>query len=58
MVRMDYIIENNQAFLIEINTIPGLSEESIIPQQARCYGMSLKELFNISIENMFSHDKA
>jgi len=58
MVRMDYIIENNQAFLIEINTIPGLSEESIIPQQAQCYGISLKELFNISIENMFSHDKA
>ena len=58
IVRMDYIIENNQAFLIEINTIPGLSEESIIPQQALCYGMSLKEFFNISIENMFSHDKA
>jgi len=58
MVRMDYIIENKQAFLIEINTIPGLSEESIIPQQARCYGMSLKELFSLSIENMFGHDKA
>jgi len=58
MVRMDYIIENKQAFLIEINTIPGLSEESIIPQQARCCGMSLKELFSLSIENMFGHDKA
>ena len=58
IVRMDYIIEKDQAFLIEINTIPGLSEESIIPQQAQCYGMSLKELFNISIKNMFSHDKA
>jgi len=58
IVRMDYIIENKQAFLIEINTIPGLSEDSIIPQQAQCYGMSLKELFSISIENMFSHDKA
>ena len=58
MVRMDYIIEKKQPFLIEINTIPGLSEESIIPQQAQCYGMSLKELFSLSIENMFSHDKA
>jgi len=58
MVRMDYIIENKQPFLIEINTIPGLSEESIIPQQARCYGMGLKELFSLSIENMFGHDKA
>ena len=58
MVRMDYIIEKKQPFLIEINTIPGLSEESIIPQQAQCYGMSLKELFSLSIENMFDHDKA
>ena len=58
MVRMDYIIEKKQPFLIEINTIPGLSEESIIPQQARYYGMSLKELFSLSIENMFNHDKA
>ena len=58
MVRMDYIIENKQAFLIEINTIPGLSEDSIIPQQAACFGMSLKELFSLSIENMFDHDKA
>ena len=58
MVRMDYIIENKQAFLIEINTIPGLSEDSIIPQQAACFGMSLRELFSLSIENMFAHDKA
>jgi D-alanine-D-alanine ligase len=58
MVRMDYILENNQPFLIEINTIPGLSEESIIPQQAHCIGMSLKELFSLSIENMFANDKA
>ena len=56
MVRMDYIIENKQAFLIEVNTIPGLSEESIIPQQAKAYGMDLKELFSISLANMFNND--
>ena len=56
MVRMDYIIENKQAFLIEVNTIPGLSEESIIPQQAKAYGMDLKELFSISLANMFIND--
>lgn len=58
MVRMDYIIEGKQPFLIEINTIPGLSEESIIPQQAAHYDISLKELFSISIENMFKDDQA
>lgn len=56
MVRMDYIIENKNAFLIEVNTIPGLSEESIIPQQAKAYGMDLKELFSLSLVNMFTND--
>ena len=56
MVRMDYIIENKQAYLIEVNTIPGLSEESIIPQQAKAYGMDLRELFSLSLVNMFTND--
>ena len=56
MVRMDYIIENELAYLIEVNTIPGLSEESIIPQQAKAYGMDLKELFSLSLVNMFTND--
>lgn len=56
MVRMDYIVQNGVPFLIEINTVPGLSEESIIPQQAKAYGMSLEELFSLSIQNMFGHD--
>jgi D-alanine-D-alanine ligase len=56
MVRMDYILENQQAYLIEINTIPGLSEQSIIPQQAQHFGMSLKELFSLSLSNMFTND--
>ena len=53
---MDYIVEKDQAYLIEINTIPGLSEESIIPKQAACYGISLKQLFSLTLENMFLHD--
>ena len=56
MVRMDFILENQQAYLIEVNTIPGLSEESIIPQQSKSYGMSLKELFSLTLMNMFKND--
>ena len=56
LVRIDYIVEKDQAYLIEINTIPGLSEESIIPQQAACYGINLKQLFSLTLENMFLHD--
>ena len=40
--RIDYIIQNSIPHVIEINTIPGLSENSIIPQQLRHANISLK----------------
>ena len=49
--RIDFIVMNNIPYIIEINTIPGLSEESILPKQAKEAGFSLSELFDICIEN-------
>ena len=49
--RIDFIIMNNIPYIIEINTIPGLSEESIIPKQAKEAGISLLQLFDSCIEN-------
>lgn len=46
IARADYILKDNVPHLIEINTVPGLSEESIIPQMAKCAGIPLKELFS------------
>ena len=51
IVRIDYIIKKGALFLIEINTIPGLSSESIIPKQARKAGYKLSEFFDLTIEN-------
>lgn len=48
--RVDYIIVNNQPHLIEINTVPGQSAQSLIPQMAAYEGISLKELFSEVIE--------
>ncbi|HZH69853.1 MAG TPA: D-alanine--D-alanine ligase [Flavobacteriaceae bacterium] len=48
--RADYIIQDDEPYFIEINTNPGLSEESIIPKQAQAYGMSLEQLFDSMIE--------
>lgn len=48
--RADYIIQNNEPFLIEINTVPGQSAESLIPQMAAYEGISLKELYNDVID--------
>lgn len=44
--RADYIVVNDVPHLIEINTVPGQSAQSIIPQMAAHEGISLKELFN------------
>jgi len=53
MARIDFIIKENVPYLVEVNTTPGLSEESIVPQQARVVGISLTELFGMMIENSF-----
>lgn len=50
VVRIDFIVSNDEKpYMIEINTIPGLSRESIIPQQARAMGLTTGELFDIAI---------
>ena len=45
VARADYILKNGVPYLIEANTVPGLSEESLIPQQAIAHGMTLSSLF-------------
>ncbi len=47
--RIDFIINNNTIYVIEINTIPGLSKESIIPQQIKSANMKLSEFFNLCL---------
>ncbi len=52
MIRADYLItEEGNPYLIEVNTVPGLSEESIIPQQAQNMGITLQELFSDSLRS-------
>ncbi len=48
--RSEFIIVNDEPFMLEINTVPGLTNESILPQQAREAGISLPELFENAIE--------
>lgn len=51
--RSEFIFHNNEAHFIEMNTTPGLSEASILPQQAAKAGISLKDLFGNAIEDAF-----
>lgn len=48
--RSEYIIVNGEPHLLEVNTIPGLTTESLIPQQAKAAGISLTDLFSNAIE--------
>jgi len=48
--RSEYIFHEGIPHFIEINTTPGLSEASILPQQALEAGISLQELFGSAIE--------
>ena len=52
MVRVDFILlENTQEFyFIEVNTTPGQSANSLIPQQVRAAGMNLGEFYGLLIE--------
>jgi D-alanine-D-alanine ligase len=51
--RSEYILVDGHPFFLEMNTVPGLTEESILPQQAKEAGISLKELFTNAIESSF-----
>ncbi|MCD6331711.1 MAG: D-alanine--D-alanine ligase [Bacteroidales bacterium] len=50
VVRMDYIIQNDTPYFLEVNTIPGLTRESIVPKQAGKSGLSLKALISMLLD--------
>ncbi|MBK0381851.1 D-alanine--D-alanine ligase [Pedobacter sp. SD-b] len=55
MVRIDFILQDytEEFFFIEINTVPGQSENSIIPQQVKATGMKMKDFYSLLIEEAF-----
>lgn len=48
--RSEFIFIGNEPHMLEMNTTPGLTEESILPQQAQIAGISLPELFESAID--------
>ena len=56
--RFDFILpENNPAVLIEINTVPGMTLESIIPKQLKKINLSLEEFTNLLAEEVLENGK-
>jgi D-alanine-D-alanine ligase len=55
VVRIDFIYNAalQQPYMLEVNTVPGQSEASVIPQQVRAMGWSLEDFYSAVIEQAF-----
>ncbi|MFY7964220.1 MAG: D-alanine--D-alanine ligase [Chitinophagaceae bacterium] len=55
IVRIDFIYnqEQNNAYMLEINTVPGQSQASIVPQQVLAMGWTLEQFYTAVIEEAF-----
>ncbi|RQO31443.1 D-alanine--D-alanine ligase [Taibaiella sp. KBW10] len=58
-VRMDFILNkhNNELYFLEVNTMPGQSEQSLIPQQVRAAGMQLNAFYEQMLEECLRNKK-
>ena len=54
IIRVDYIVtEGDKINLLEVNTTPGMTATSFIPQQVRAAGLDIKDVMTDIIENKF-----
>ena len=51
IVRIDYILKDDEFWFLEINTIPGMTSESIVPKMVRNFGMTFDEVADILINS-------
>ncbi|MCC6722747.1 MAG: D-alanine--D-alanine ligase [Bacteroidia bacterium] len=51
--RIDFILNNDTFYFLEVNTTPGMTNESIVPQQVRAAGMNVEDFINKLIDEKF-----
>jgi len=49
-VRFDFILTDEDIYFLELNSIPGISAASIIPQQAQAFGLTMNDFFEMIVE--------
>lgn len=57
VVRFDFILSKKGLYFLEVNTVPGMSEASIIPQQVKVFGHTITDFFTMLIEDALWRDK-
>ncbi len=55
LVRIDYFLSNEKFYFLELNTIPGMTANSLVPKQIRASGYTFKEIFNLMINERFEN---
>jgi D-alanine-D-alanine ligase len=55
VVRFDYILNGDNFCFLEVNTVPGLTAQSIVPKMAKAYGWTMTELCTRLIEDAIGH---
>ena len=51
LVRVDYIASEEGLYFLEVNTIPGMTAASLVPQMVRAAGLSMTDFLSTIIEN-------
>ncbi len=51
LVRVDYICAEDGLYFLEVNTIPGMTSASLVPQMVRAAGMNMTDFLSTVIEN-------
>ena len=54
IVRIDQMIHNGECSIIEVNTVPGMSAASILPQQAAAAGIGAKDMFTATLNDVLN----
>lgn len=55
--RSDFILKGSDFFILETNTIPGLTTTSLLPQGAKALGISFEELIDLLLVSAFKKAK-
>lgn len=58
IVRADFIISDNEPVLLEINTVPGMTETSFIPQQVEAANLNMRDVLTDIIEYEYNKLKS
>ena len=51
IIRVDYIVREDEIFMLEVNTTPGMTSNSFVPKMVRAVGGTLREVLTKIIDN-------